>query len=69
MTVSFGMSQGKYKPNYLRLHDSLRRRQVIPTTGLIFPSAPTATPTSSSVTKDISYQVPAGQQIFALSDS
>jgi hypothetical protein len=66
MTVSFGTSEGKYRPDSLRLHDGLRRRQAVPSS-VSYPSAPTSTPSANSSVDNISYQVPVGEKIFSFS--
>lgn len=68
MKVKFGTSQGKYRPESIRLHNDLRRRQLIPT-GVVF-TTPTSTPTAVAVKHhDIGFQVPPGQDVFRISHS
>lgn len=68
MMVKFGTSKGKYRPDSIRLHNDLRKRQFVPT-GVAF-TTPTSTPTAVSVKQhDISHQVPPGQDVFTISHS
>jgi hypothetical protein len=64
MSVSFGVSQGKYKPDSIRLHNDLRRRQLIPTGTISYPSVSSPTTSATSITRDISYQSPPGDAVF-----
>ncbi|KAH8807547.1 hypothetical protein F5884DRAFT_857122 [Xylogone sp. PMI_703] len=72
MTVKFGTGRGKFRADALRLHDSLRRRQVATSTGLVATAtsnstAPSATPTSNSTAFDIGFSAPPDFQVFSLS--
>lgn len=69
MTVSFGISQGKYSPESLRLHNDLRKRQLVPTGFISYPSA-TVSPTGSatSVVKNLQHQVTPGKNIITISN-
>jgi hypothetical protein len=68
MTVTFGTSQGKYKPDSIRLHNDLRRRQLIPTGTISYPSvAPSPASSATSITKNIDHQVTPGESIFKIS--
>jgi hypothetical protein len=66
MTVSFGTSQGKYNPDSIRLHTDLRKRQLIPTGVISYPTV-TATPAASAtaMTKSLETQVPAGHAVLS----
>lgn len=66
MMVKFGTSKGKYAPGSVRLHNDLRKRQLVPTS--VSFTTPTSTPTAVAVQNhDISYQVPPGEDVFRVS--
>ena len=67
MTVGFGSSQGRYKPDSIRIHNDLRKRQLIPTGTISYPSVPSPSTTASSVTHNIIYQADPGAVIFTIS--
>jgi hypothetical protein len=69
MAVKFGMSHGEYKSEHLRLHEDLRRRQAVAFPTVSYPSAPSSTPTANASPHNISYQVPANQELFSFSNS
>lgn len=68
MTVTFGKSEGKYRHDSIRLHSDLRKRQLIPTGTISYPSVvPSPTTSATSVTQNIEYQVTPGDAVFKFS--